>query len=397
MKKGEPDRDERHNHMKRLAVAFLVVSSFASSGCRRSIEPPLVQLFDSTHPILTIGGDVDDPNARVYKLIDQFTVDRSGNVYIANDVEFTIDKFDPQGRFLSAVGRKGQGPGEFDGRRRIPSFGVDSQGLIYTSSLQSKIVVHNPDGSLNREFEFPVEAKGYYVGLIKIAPNDDIHVMFYKPGDEVVLARFSPGFKTSQIYHRAPARKNTALGGFLRFLPDLDFDRSGNVYVTDGFEYRLLVYSPAGELIRTLNKPFLKNKIAITDLALYSGKGQELIDYSIDPNAVRIIDGLSKAEGYLPSIFGVKVLVDGLILWTSNRDSDFKYLFDIYDKEFRLIGRSSEYNWVCQNSARVRENRIYLLELGSDDMEFKKKIGRLSPFDYPFRVHVYEIKTLITS
>ena len=223
MKKGEPDQGKRHYQMKRLVIAFLIVSSFVLSGCRKSIEPPLAQLFDSTHPILTIGGNVDDPNARVYKIIDQFTVDRSGNIYIASDVEFTIDKFDPQGRFLSAVGRKGQGPGEFDGSR-IPSFGVDSRGLIYTSLLRSKIVVLNPDGSLNGEYEFPAEVKGYYVGLIKIAPNDDIHVMFYKPGDEVVLAQFPPGFKGSQIYYRAPARKNTALGGFLLSALALDFD-----------------------------------------------------------------------------------------------------------------------------------------------------------------------------
>jgi len=383
--------------MKNLATGMFVVLSILSAGCKRGSDPVPIQLYDGTKPLMTVGGSVDDPNARAYRIIDQFTVDRSGNTFIASDVEFTIDKYDPQGRFLSAVGRKGQGPGEFDGRRRIPSFGVDSQGLIYTSSLQSKIVVLNPDGSLNGEYGFPAEAKGHYVGSIKIAPNDDVHVMFYNPGEEVVLARFSPGFKSSRIYHRSPARENTALGGFLRFLPDMDFDRSGNVYVTDGFEYRLFVYSPAGELIRTLERPFRKNKIVIADLALYTGKGQELADFSKDPNSIRMLERLPEAEANLPSVFGVNVLEDGFILWTSNRDSDLKYLFDIYDKEFRLIGRGSEYNWVCQNSAIVRSGRIYLLELGSDDMDFKRKIGRLSPFEYPFRVLVYEIRALTGS
>jgi hypothetical protein len=379
--------------MKKLTRILIVVIFFASWNCRKSVESPLVRLFDGTRPILKIGDDIDNPSARAYKIIDQFTIDRSGNTYVASDVEFTIDKFDPQGRFLTAVGRKGQGPGEFDGSR-IPSFGVDSRGMIYTSSLQSKIVVLNPDGSLNEEYPFPPEAKSCHVGSVKIAPNDDVHLMFYDPGHEALLIRFSPGFAAYRVYHRTPARKNTALGGFLRFLPDFDFDGSGNIFVTDGFEYRLLVYNPEGELIRTLVRPFRKNKIVVADLALYSGKGQELMDFSKDPNSVKMVNGLSDQESYLPSVFGVNVLEDGFILWTSNRDSEFRFLFDIYDKDFRLIGRSAAYNWVCQNSALARKNRIYLLDMGSDDMEFKKKIGRLSPFIYPFRVFVYELAPL---
>ena len=130
---------------------------------------------------------------------------------------------------------------------------------------------------------------------------------------------------------------------------------------------------------------------------VYSGKGQEWTDFSKDPNAVKLVAGLSERDRYLPCIFGVNVLEDGFILWTTDRDSDFKHLFDIYDREFRLIGRSSEYNYVCQNFAVVRGNRIYLPEVGSDDMEFKKKIGRLSVFEVPISLSVYDIKTLTKS
>jgi hypothetical protein len=364
-------------------------------SCRRTIEPSQVTLFDDSRPFLTIGADPEDPAARAYRIIDRFTADRSGNIFVANDVEFTIDKYDLQGRLLSAVGRKGQGPGEFEGGRRIPSFGVDSQGLIYTSSLRSKIVVLNSDGSLKGEHDFPAEANGYYVHLIKIAPNDDIHVMFYRPGEEIRLARIAAGFTAARIYHRGRARPGRALGEFLYFLPDFDFDRNGNVFVTDGFEYRLYVYSPAGKLIRTLERPASKNKIAVADLALYSGKGEELIDFSQDPNAIRDLESLSERDRNFPAVFGVNVLEGGLILWTSSRDADLKYFFDIYDKEFRLIGRGAAYNWICRNSALVSKDRLCLLEMGSDNMEFKKKIGRLSPFEYPSRILVYGMESLI--
>jgi hypothetical protein len=377
--------------MKKPALALVMLACSVSWGCRKNVEPPLYRLFDDSRPILTVGADLEDPDARPYRIIDRFVIDRSGNIFVANDIEFSIDKYDRQGRFLSAIGRKGQGPGEFADGRRIPSFGIDSRGLIYTSSLRSRIVVLNPDGSLNGEHEFPAEAKGYYVHLIKIAPNDDIHVMFYRPGEEIRLARISAGFTDTRIYHRGRARPGRALGEFLYFLPDFDFDRTGNALVTDGFEYRLYVYSPAGELIRTLERPAPKNKIVVADLALYSGKGEELIDFSQDPNAIRSLESLPEQDSYFPAVFGVNALDDGLILWTSNRDAVLKYFFDIYDKEFRLIGRGSAYNWVVRNSALVSEKRICLLDMGSDDMEFKKKIGRLSPFEYPSRILVYEM------
>ena len=115
------------------------------------------------------------------------------------------------------------------------------------------------------------------------------------------------------------------------------------------------------------------------------------MDFSKDPNAVKMVNGLSERESYFPCVFGVNVLERGFILWTSNRDSELRFLFDIYDKDFRLIGRNEAYNWVCRNSALTSRNRFYLLDLGSDDMEFKKKIGRLSPFEYASRVLVYEI------
>jgi len=356
------------------------------------LQPGLVQLFDSAKPVLMFGGDIEDPNSRVTKSIQFYTVDYSGNVFIGNDAEFTIDKYDPQGRFLAALGHKGQGPGEFNGAALFPSFAVNSRGMVFTSTIRSKIAVLNPDGSFNREVEFPPEVKGSRVGLIRVDPDDGVHVIFYGTDKGVMLTRFSPDLKVSAVYHRAPGRPHNFLGDGLRFLPDLDFDQRGNVYVTDSYDYRVYVYSPEGKPVRTFDRPFRKNKLVIQDLVLFAGGEEEFVDFSKDPDSVKMIQGLPEKDSYVPCVFGVNVVEDGFLLWTSDRDAEFRYYVDVYDRDFRLIGRSSAYNYISRNFAVVRGDLIYLPDLGTDDMALKKKAGRLTPFNIPYRLPVYRLR-----
>ena len=377
--------------MKDRLALTLVALCVLFAGFRMGLQPGLVQLFDSAKPVLMFGGDVEDPNSRVTKSIQFYTVDYSGNVFIGNDAEFTIDRYDPQGRFLAALGRRGQGPGEFVGPI-FPSFAVNSKGMVFTSTPRSKIAVLNPDGSFNREVEFPAEVKGSRVGLIRVDPHDGVHVIFHGSDKGVMLTRFSPDLTVSTVYHRAPGRPHNFLGDGLRFLPDLDFDQRGNVYVTDGYDYRVYVYGPEGKLVRTFDRPFRKNKLVIQDLVLYAGGEEEFVDFSKDPDSVKMIQSLPEKDSYVPCVFGVNVVKDGFLLWTSDRDAEFRYYVDVYDRDFRLIGRSSAYNYISRNFAVVRGDLIYLPDLGTDDMALKKKAGRLTPFNIPYRLPVYRLR-----
>lgn len=45
--------------------------------------------------------------------LSDVAIDNSGRVYIADSQEFNINVFNPDGQFLTTIGRRGQGPGEF--------------------------------------------------------------------------------------------------------------------------------------------------------------------------------------------------------------------------------------------------------------------------------------------
>ena len=61
---------------------------------------------------LCIGND-NDENYLFYKVRD-IEVDKAGYIYVLDSGNYRVQKFDPKGMYVKTIGRKGQGPGEFE-------------------------------------------------------------------------------------------------------------------------------------------------------------------------------------------------------------------------------------------------------------------------------------------
>jgi DNA-binding beta-propeller fold protein YncE len=73
-------------------------------------------------------------------------VDRAGNLYVADTLNFRIQVFDADGRFLRTFGELGDGPGKLN---RPKGIGVDSEGHIYVvDSSFSNFQIFDADGQL---------------------------------------------------------------------------------------------------------------------------------------------------------------------------------------------------------------------------------------------------------
>ena len=62
---------------------------------------------------LTISNENNDPNKDFYRIVI-VVADGDDNIYINELFEGTIRKFNKNGEYLLTIGRKGQGPGEFN-------------------------------------------------------------------------------------------------------------------------------------------------------------------------------------------------------------------------------------------------------------------------------------------
>ena len=99
-------------------------------------------------PVRTIGDvDSDDENLAFFSPLDM-AVDPAGNVFILDSGNKRIQVFGPDGRFLRTIGRKGQGPGEFES---LGSISFDRQGNFHVlDPAQRRIQEFAPRGEVLR-------------------------------------------------------------------------------------------------------------------------------------------------------------------------------------------------------------------------------------------------------
>lgn len=91
---------------------------------------------------LSIGNEKDD-NCYFYKTVD-VEVDSEGNIYVIDRANYRVQKFDKDGNYILTMGRKGQGPGEFE---TLNNLLIDRAGRICVNDRQM-IHVFNPNGQL---------------------------------------------------------------------------------------------------------------------------------------------------------------------------------------------------------------------------------------------------------
>ena len=114
-----------------------------------NFEPDPEQSFKPIQFIidLSIGEEEGDENY-MFSAPRDIDADSQGNIYVLDFREFTVKKYDSQGKHIKNIGRAGQGPGEFDYPRYLC---VSEHGNIYvTELLERKVDVFNSDGEYQK-------------------------------------------------------------------------------------------------------------------------------------------------------------------------------------------------------------------------------------------------------
>ena len=96
-----------------------------------------------------------------------FTTDKNGNFYVTDYDKSSILKYSPEGNYLLSIGRKGQGPGEFQSMS-VARF--DKDGFLYvTDSSNRRISFFNKDGEFLRQIplserfiDLYINSEGFY-------------------------------------------------------------------------------------------------------------------------------------------------------------------------------------------------------------------------------------------
>ncbi|HEX5457846.1 MAG TPA: hypothetical protein VFX64_05610, partial [Candidatus Nitrosotalea sp.] len=209
-------------------LAFVMITLFLFS-----IIPLEVHSANAVIPQLTFGSLGAGPGQ--LHLPRGIAVDISGNIYVADNRNNRVEKFDSSGTYLSSLATSS-----------IPEgIAFDSSGNIYVVDRNSSSVEKfSPAGTLLSSFGSAGSAPGQLGNPERIA-IDSIGNIYVT--DSNVIQKFnSKGIFISQFFaNDTPQCCLNAIG--------IAIDRSNNVYVADVFYNRILKFNSTGSILLSIN------------------------------------------------------------------------------------------------------------------------------------------------
>jgi len=150
-----------------LAIVFFLF--LWPPGCKKEAAQAKVETVDGVtyihnpatplHPGRTVAFEEDftfkerdeGGEIQIYKQ-GRYAVDAQDNVYVEDDSDMSIKVFDPRGKYLRTIGRKGNGPGEF---ARIADMALLPDGRLLVTDFETRRTsLFSPEGQFLSSFQW---------------------------------------------------------------------------------------------------------------------------------------------------------------------------------------------------------------------------------------------------
>lgn len=203
-------------------------------------------------PTLRIGEAMGDPKYELHRAGSAWLL-RDGRIVVAND-QVELRFFDARGQYLATVGRRGQGPGEY---QQIFLWRAPADSLRVYDIPTSRIDMRTPDGSLARSFTIPRT-----IHLAWLPDGGAIYAEYAIPDlrtpgakqDSLVFQRLRPDGRSADTvavlpgsWHEVVVAGNTWRGVELAGAPMVTGGAGGGVFV-HGDHMAVYWFSPDGHL-----------------------------------------------------------------------------------------------------------------------------------------------------
>jgi hypothetical protein len=279
--------------------------------------------------ILTIDTENDEIAGLGLTDINQIAVDSEGKIFVANlrAKQNSIFIFDAKGRFVSAFGPRGEGPGEFQGLLYVT---VSDRDEVFATD-RGKVVAFSNDGEFIKEFRVDRE----YMRIIPL--NIDRYLTIAVKLQEDLSQSFQALLCASDLAE-LDILDSTTIGSFAKMdkvniIPTLlhwetsrDSIFTGN---TDTYEIRVFDFS--GNLVRKIRKDH--------SAVLLTEEDKEMYRQRIQNYPPEIKDNFFVPDAYPPFRNIVALPDNRLFVQTYEKSKEGTNIYDVYSPKGIYINR----------------------------------------------------------
>jgi DNA-binding beta-propeller fold protein YncE len=228
----------------RRSVIYKIPDSFPSRVAGKGSPKLPVTAFEGGHG--SGRGEFDNPHG--------LAVDNGGNIFVADTGNGRIEKFSPNGAFVTSMGR-------FEAPSGIA---IDRAGNIYVAEVGSKHCVQKlgPDGTFIAKWAPAL----YGPRKIAVGPDDSIYVV---DSGRNRIVKFSPDGRVLASW----GREGSGDGQF-RGVSSVAVDPTNKVYTADPVNRRIQVFDSNGKFLKEWSIPEWGEPRGFEDLAIDSGRNR---------------------------------------------------------------------------------------------------------------------------
>jgi hypothetical protein len=296
---------------------------------------------------LSIGEIEGDDNYMFGEFII-FNTDDKGNFYVSDIDNHRIQKYDSKGNYLLTIGRKGQGPGEFEDLSK-PQF--DKENNLYIYDIGNKrISFFDRDGKFLRQINAPrmstelaVNSENMIVGSSrKFSREKDSYKVFKEFGI------FDEEFNQVKILYK-DEESNKGIEGVkglsapqMLFKPYLIFNLADNDMIYTGYpeKYEIKVYNPEGKLLRRIQRDYDLKPVTREDKEyVYEQSRKHLSEGGIPEHLIKEFIKMITFTKYKPVYRRFTLMENGWLFIIVNYTEDKHTIIDLYNKKGRYIAQ----------------------------------------------------------
>jgi len=327
-------------------------------------------------------GEIEGDENYMFGMRVYFNVDDEGNIYVTDWDRKRIQKYNPQGKYIQTIGRKGQGPGEFQ-NVWVPRFDEDSN-MYVTDIAGHRISFFDKEGKFLKQIIIPsissslyINSKGYFI------TTKSLHIE-EKDGEKFVsvFGFYDDKFNIIKEIHRSiwepknpTGRDEKSMAQFLaNIMSDMAFRPNISYFLTDdgllyfGYpeKYEICIFSSEGKIIKTIRREY--------DPIRISKKHKNNFVKSMEDDFLRLSpypEGIKKQASQLikypkfkPAYQDFTLMDNGwllVIIDSSEKDSKLIDIFDQYGKYIAQFTTS-----VSTNRLIFKNSKAYALAIEND-------------------------------